>query len=103
MLATTIRKIGALALLILFSLNIFAQSSGFDTARMDKTADACDNFYQFANGTWLKKTEIPAAFPSWGTWDILLTRNREVSRDILENAAKNTGAAKGSSAQLIGD
>ena len=33
---------------------------------MDKSADACDNFYQYANGSWLKATEIPAAFPTWG-------------------------------------
>jgi predicted metalloendopeptidase len=70
---------------------------------MDTSVSACDNFYQYVNGNWLKKTEIPAAFPSWGTWDILITRNRELSRDILQNAAKDTKAAKGSSAQLIGD
>jgi putative endopeptidase len=80
----------------------FAQS-GFDASRIDTSVNACDNFYQFVNGNWLKKTEIPAAFPSWGTWDILITRNRELSRDILQNAAKDTKAAKGSSTQLIGD
>jgi len=38
----------------------------FDTSRMDTSVNACDNFYQYVNGNWLKKTEIPAAFPSWG-------------------------------------
>ena len=75
----------------------------FDPSRMDPSVNACDNFYQYVNGNWLKKTEIPAAFPSWGTWDILITRNREVSRDILDAASKDNGAAKGSSTQLIGD
>ena len=85
---------------LLLATTAFAQ--GFDISRMDKSVVACDNFYKFANGTWLKTTEIPPAFPSWGTWDILITRNREISRTILENAAKQK-AAKGSSAQLIGD
>ena len=85
---------------LLLATTAFAQ--GFDISRMEKSVAACDNFYKFANGTWLKTTEIPPAFPSWGTWDILITRNREISRTILENAAKQK-AAKGSSAQLIGD
>ncbi|HEX3101027.1 MAG TPA: M13 family metallopeptidase [Pyrinomonadaceae bacterium] len=85
-----------------FCLSAFAQS-GFDLRRMDSSVDACDDFYRHANGGWLKTAEIPAAFPSWGTWDILGTHLREVSRDLLQDAMKDTGAAKGTSAQLIGD
>jgi putative endopeptidase len=70
---------------------------------MDKSVEACDNFYQYANGTWLKNTPIPAAFSSWGTWDILVTHNRETARDILEESMKSSSAPKGSSIQLIGD
>jgi putative endopeptidase len=96
------RKAGIGILISLTSLASLAQS-GFDTSRMDSSINACDNFYQYANGSWLKKTEIPAAFPSWGTWDILITRNREISRDILEAAMKNGSVKKGSSTQLVGD
>src|SRR4051812_15229135 len=88
--------------MVSFCVSAFAQS-GFDIARMDNSVDACDDFYRHANGGWLKKAEIPAAFPSWGTWDILGTHLREVSRDLLDTAMKDTAAAKGSSAQLIGD
>src|SRR5882724_9701435 len=79
-----------------------AQSSGFDTSRMDRSADACDDFFQFANGTWVKNTEIPASQPRWGTFNMLAESNRDVSHDILEAAAK-TKAPAGSSLQLIGD
>ena len=95
-----LRKIFSFVVLLGLCTGAFAQ---FNPSRMDTGTQACDNFYQYTNGAWLKKTEIPAAFPSWGTWDILGTRNRELSRDILEAASKNTGAAKGSSTQLIGD
>lgn len=97
---TIIRKAACLGILLSFAISAFGQ---FDPSRMDPAVSACDNFYQFVNGNWLKKTEIPAAFPSWGTWDILITRNRELSRDILEAASKDTKAAKGSSTELIGD
>ncbi len=103
MLINLFRQTGAIIILLSFCLMTFAQNSGFDPSRMDKSVEACDNFYQYANGTWLKKTEIPAAFPSWGSFDILGTRNRELSRDILEAAMKNSSAAKGSTEQLIGD
>lgn len=97
------RRLGVFLILLLTANWCLAQSSGFDVSRMDKSVDACNDFYQYVNGNWLKTTEIPAAFPSWGGFDILQTRNREISRDILEAAMKNTSAAKGSDEQLIGD
>ena len=98
-----LRKIGAGFALLVFCATTFAQNSGFNISRMDTSVEACTNFYQYTNGNWLKTSEIPAAFPSWGTWDILITRTRENSRDLLESAMKNTSVAKGSSEQLIGD
>jgi len=98
-----LRRIGASGVLLLLVVATFAQNSGFDVSRMDTSVEACTNFYQYTNGNWLKKAEIPAAFSSWGTWDILITRTRENSRDLLEAAMKNKQAAKGSSEQLIGD
>ena len=98
-----LRKLTCGIVLLFLCTAAFAQSSGWDLTRMDKSVEACDNFYQYANGTWLKNTPIPAAFSSWGTWDILVTHNRETSRDILEESMKNTAAPKGSSIQLIGD
>jgi putative endopeptidase len=97
---SNLRKAVSFVILLAISSSALAQ---FNPSRMDTGTMACDNFYQYTNGTWLKNTEIPAAFPSWGAWDILITRNRELSRDILEAAGKNTSAAKGSSTQLIGD
>lgn len=79
-----------------------AQSKGFETTRMDKTADACTDFFQFANGTWLKNTEIPSSESRWGTFNILGDNNNAILREVLEAAAKSKSPA-GSDAQLIGD
>ncbi len=79
-----------------------AQSSGFDTSRMDRSVDACDDFFQFSNGTWLKNTEIPASQSRWGSFNILQENNRDVLHDILEKAAANK-AAPGTTLRMIGD
>ncbi len=58
-----------------------------DRANLDTTCAACTNFYQFANGGWLKRTQIPAAYPSWGSFEALADQNQLVLRDIIEKAA----------------
>jgi putative endopeptidase len=80
----------------------FAQTKAFDTNRMDKSVEACTDFFQYANGTWLKNTEIPASESRWGTFNILGDNNNAILREVLESAAKSK-AAPGTDAQLIGD
>lgn len=75
---------------------------GFDPARLDKTCAPCEDFYQFANGNFLAKNPVPAAYPRWGSFDILADNNRQTLRGILEDAARNTDAPAGGSEQLSG-
>jgi putative endopeptidase len=88
--------------LLSICVSAFAQNKGFDTSRMDKSVEACTDFFQYANGTWLKNTEIPAAYSRWGSFNILGENNNAVLKSILETAAK-TKAASGTDTQLIGD
>ncbi|HTK27742.1 MAG TPA: M13 family metallopeptidase [Pyrinomonadaceae bacterium] len=94
----------ATAMLVALSIcsSAIAQTVAFDTSRMDRSVDACDDFFTFANGTWVKNTQIPPSQSRWGSFNILIENNREVLHQILEQAAK-TKAAKGSDTQLIGD
>ena len=96
------RLIGA-ALLFACGTSAFAQNKGFDVTRMDKTADACTDFFQYANGTWLKNTEIPAAYSRWGSFNILGENNNDTLKKVLETAEDKKSAATGSDSQLIGD
>lgn len=68
---------------------------------LDKTADPCVDFYQFACGGWIKNNPIPADRPIWSRFNELAERNREVLRGILENAAKATNRTPNE--QKIGD
>jgi putative endopeptidase len=98
----TVRFVLTLCLLTTFVISTLAQTKAFDTSRMDTSADACNDFFQYANGSWLKNTEIPASESSWGTFNSLRDSNTSILKDILENAAK-TKAETGSGTQLIGD
>lgn len=94
----------ALLLTISFSVTaIVGQAGHFDVAGLDKNTSACTDFYQYANGGWLSANPIPAAYPAWGVANVLDEKNRNNLRTILEDAAKNTSAAKGSNEQKVGD
>ena len=96
--------IAVVSLMAITVATIFGQAGqGFDQANLDKNTAACTDFYQYANGGWLAANPIPAAYSSWGVANILDEKNREVVHDILEAAAKNTNAKKGSSEQKVGD
>ncbi len=77
-------------------------SHGLDAADMDRSAQACQNFYQYGVGGWTKSNPIPPEYPTWGAFSELAERNREALHRILEQSAKSA-AAKGSDEQKIGD
>lgn len=69
---------------------------------LDPTVKPGDNFFLYANGGWLKKNPIPAAYSSWGIGNVVSDDLRERLRKINEDAEK-AKAAKGTSTQKIGD
>ena len=80
-----------------------AATHGVELTILDKTCKPCEDFYHYASGEWLKKNPIPAAYPSWGRFNELAERNRELLHQILEGASANAKAAAGSNEQKIGD
>jgi putative endopeptidase len=100
-----LRTLIALIAVAIFGLVGLAQQKtghGFDPANMSTTWQACDDFYQYANGGWIARNEIPPAFSTWGITSPLREKNIATLHEILEDAAKNTAAPKGSNEQKIG-
>jgi len=77
---------------------------GFDTTGMDRTVNACDDFYRFAVGKWRDTHPLPAQYSRYGRFEELSERNRDVLHTILdEDAAAAATAPAGSAQQKIGD
>jgi putative endopeptidase len=74
----------------------------FDKANLDRTCKPCEDFFQFAEGGWIKNNPIPPEYPEWGSFVTLQDHNENALHGILE-AAANTSAAAGSNEQKIGD
>lgn len=97
----------SLVLSFLFSSSLlFSQSSplhGIDVSDLDRKAQPCDDFYQFANGTWRANNPIPPSMTRWSKrWQAGETAKDKL-RGILEEASADTNAPKGSTEQIIGD
>jgi endothelin-converting enzyme/putative endopeptidase len=75
---------------------------GFDPSALDRAADPCTDFFQFACGGWMASNPIPPDQSRWGRFDELSERNRATLRDILEAAAKE-GPERSAVERRIGD
>lgn len=79
---------------------------GINPAYIDRSANPTADFYEYANGAWLKTAQIPDAFPQAGTgMEAYLRANGAVQQLLVTAAADAAGgkAAPGSNAQKVGD
>ncbi|MDX6497899.1 MAG: putative endopeptidase [Blastocatellia bacterium] len=72
------------------SVEVFADNpqksvvAGFDLSSLDRSANACQDFNRFANGGWMDKNPIPAAYSRWGRFELLDEQNQNVLHGILD-------------------
>ncbi|MDB5134896.1 MAG: pepO 2 [Mucilaginibacter sp.] len=73
-----------------------------DPANMDLSIKPGDDFFDYANGTWIKQNAIPDKETRWGSFNILHQENTEKLLGLLSDVSK-PGQPKGSLKQRVGD
>jgi endothelin-converting enzyme/putative endopeptidase len=59
-------------------------ASGVETLSLDRSVDACTDFYQFACGGWMAANPMPPDQQRWGRFAAIQERNFAILREILE-------------------
>ncbi|KAJ3804396.1 peptidase family M13-domain-containing protein [Lentinula aff. lateritia] len=68
---------------------------------MDTNQDPCENFYEFANGGWLRTHPLPADKGSFGNFEALAQDNEHVIQRILEDKSSTTSFISSSDDQIL--
>ncbi|HEY1547373.1 MAG TPA: M13 family metallopeptidase [Kofleriaceae bacterium] len=83
------------------ALDVSLQEVGLEASSLDRTADPCVDFYQFACGGWMAKNQIPADRARWGRLAEIDERNKAALQGLLDDDAK--GTAGDAAAKKLGD
>ena len=77
----------------------FGQNSGIDIAGMDRSVNPGDDFFMYANGGWMRSTEIPADRTSFGAFDVIFDKVSKRTAELIKDA----GNSKDPEAKLVAD
>ena len=83
------------------SKDVVGYVPAFDTANMDLTVKPGDDFYQYANGIWIKNHPIPEEFSRYGAFEMLYEENNEKLKTLVDELIADRNAKKGSVKQKI--
>ena len=72
---------------------VAAAGHGISRADMDPSVAPCEDFYLYANGGWLARTTMPAAYSRYGGFEELQDRNLALVHELLEDAAARPAAS----------
>jgi putative endopeptidase len=74
-----------------------------DPANMDLSVKPGDDFFDYANGTWIKNNPIPAKETRWGSFNMLIQNNTDRLLTLLKEVSEKSGEPAGSLEQRVGD
>ena len=97
------RALRMLLLVFLLSPFLFSENGslhGIDVSDLNRKADPCSDFYEFADGTWRVNNPIPPSMARWSRRWQAGESSKDKLKEILEQASQDKGAAHGSANRL---
>jgi len=97
------------ALLALLLLSVFATpgrtataaTHGLSIADLDTTVAPCTDFYDYADGGWIRRATMPAAYSRYGGFEELSDRNLDQVHQLLEDAVRQAKGSTGGDVDLL--
>src|SRR5881227_1664344 len=75
-----------------------------DPKNVDPSVKPGDDFFSYANGAWIKRTEIPPEYSRWGAFNELIERNNDSLHTIAEKTSQTSVDPKlAPETQKVGD
>ena len=98
------KSAAVLVLSLLVASLAFAQGQthGVDVSAIDHSVKPGDNFFLYANGAWIARTELPADRTSLGAFNLMADRTDKQVAGIIDSAAKSN-AASGTDLRRVAD
>jgi endothelin-converting enzyme/putative endopeptidase len=100
------RNLKFFVIMLIWSSPLLAQTlsqHGIQTSDLDRKADPCVDFSQYANGSWHAQNPIPPYMDRWSRRWQAGEAAKDQLKNILEEVSQRTDWPKGSAEQLIGD
>jgi len=91
------------AFIFLLSSFTFSQEKYFLDENIDYSIKPADDFFNFANGAFIKRNPIPPSESTYGIFNLVEDSVYEYLRKICVEASNDNSALKGSNTQKIGD
>src|SRR5699024_7089908 len=73
-----------------------------DLSGRDTSVSPTDNFFEYANGNWIKHTKIPSSKTGWGSFYIVRDQALSNMRTILDSCLDLKDPERGSVGQQVG-
>ena len=86
----------------LLSISCTTKDMALDRNNLDTETRPEINFYQYANGGWMRNNPIPPEFSRYGSFDVLAEKSMYMVKELIESATEEI-TTKASIDQKVGD
>jgi len=83
--------------------NLVLSQPIIDSKNMDLSVKPGDDFFNYANGTWMKNTPIPPDLTRYGAFDALIENNNKQLKGLVDELLTQQNLTKGTNKQKISD